>query len=204
LRRRAKYPDKIKAVKELVKMIDEIIKDADIRMQKSIDSLKGELAKIRTGRAHPSLLEHIMVDYYGSDTPLSQVASIGVEDARTLTITPWERPMVQAIEKAIMKSDLGLNPNSAGAVIRVPMPQLTEERRRELVKVVHTEGENGKIAIRNIRRDANSDFKSLEKNKDISEDEEHKAQTDIQSLTDKFVKEVDALVIAKEEDLMKV
>jgi len=185
-------------------MIDEIIKDADIRMQKSIDSLKGELAKIRTGRAHPSLLEHIMVDYYGSDTPLSQVASIGVEDARTLTITPWERPMVQAIEKAIMKSDLGLNPNSAGAVIRVPMPQLTEERRRELVKVVHTEGENGKIAIRNIRRDANSDFKSLEKNKDISEDEEHKAQTDIQSLTDKFVKEVDALVIAKEEDLMKV
>ncbi|HIP93747.1 MAG TPA: ribosome recycling factor [Leucothrix sp.] len=185
-------------------MIDEIIKDADIRMQKSIDSLKGELAKIRTGRAHPSLLEHIMVDYYGSDTPLSQVASIGVEDARTLTITPWERPMVQAIEKAIMKSDLGLNPNSAGAVIRVPMPQLTEERRRELVKVVHNEGENGKIAIRNIRRDANSDFKSLEKNKDISEDEEHKAQTDIQSLTDKFVKEVDALVIAKEEDLMKV
>ena len=185
-------------------MIDEIKKDADIRMQKSIDSLKGELAKIRTGRAHPSLLEHIMVDYYGSDTPLSQVASIGVEDARTLTITPWERPMVQAIEKAIMKSDLGLNPNSAGAVIRVPMPQLTEERRRELVKVVHTEGENGKIAIRNIRRDANSDFKSLEKNKDISEDEEHKAQTDIQSLTDKFVKEVDALVIAKEEDLMKV
>ena len=185
-------------------MIDEIIKDADTRMQKSIDSLKGELAKIRTGRAHPSLLEHIMVDYYGSDTPLSQVASIGVEDARTLTITPWERPMVQAIEKAIMKSDLGLNPNSAGAVIRVPMPQLTEERRRELVKVVHNEGENGKIAIRNIRRDANSDFKSLEKNKDISEDEEHKAQTDIQSLTDKFVKEVDALVIAKEEDLMKV
>ncbi|HIQ16330.1 MAG TPA: ribosome recycling factor [Leucothrix sp.] len=185
-------------------MIGEIIKDADIRMQKSIDSLKGELAKIRTGRAHPSLLEHIMVDYYGSDTPLSQVASIGVEDARTLTITPWERPMVQAIEKAIMKSDLGLNPNSAGAVIRVPMPQLTEERRRELVKVVHNEGENGKIAIRNIRRDANSDFKSLEKNKDISEDEEHKAQTDIQSLTDKFVKEVDALVIAKEEDLMKV
>ena len=185
-------------------MINEIVKDADIRMQKSIDSLKGELAKIRTGRAHPSLLEHIMVDYYGSDTPLSQVASIGVEDARTLTITPWERPMVQAIEKAIMKSDLGLNPNSAGAVIRVPMPQLTEERRRDLVKVVHNEGENGKIAIRNIRRDANSDFKSLEKDKAISEDEEHKAQTDIQSLTDKFVKEVDALVAVKEEDLMKV
>lgn len=185
-------------------MINEIIKDADARMQKSIESLKGELAKIRTGRAHPSLLEHIMVDYYGSETPLSQIASIGVEDARTLTITPWERPMVQAIEKAIMKSDLGLNPNSAGAVIRVPMPQLTEERRRDLVKVVHNEGENGKIAIRNIRRDANSDFKSLEKDKEISEDEERKAQNDIQKLTDKFVKEVDALVAIKEEDLMKV
>ncbi len=185
-------------------MINEIIKDADVRMQKSIESLKGELAKIRTGRAHPSLLEHIMVDYYGSETPLSQIASIGVEDARTLTITPWERPMVQAIEKAIMKSDLGLNPNSAGAVIRVPMPQLTEERRRDLVKVVHNEGENGKIAIRNIRRDANSDFKSLEKDKEISEDEERKAQNDIQKLTDKFVKEVDALVAIKEEDLMKV
>lgn len=185
-------------------MVNEIIKDADSRMQKSIDSLKGELVKIRTGRAHPSLLEHIMVDYYGSDTPLSQVASIGVEDARTLTITPWERPMVQAIEKAIMKSDLGLNPNSAGAVIRVPMPQLTEERRRDLVKVVRNEGENGKIAIRNIRRDANSDFKSLEKEKEISEDEEHQAQDNIQNLTDKFVKEIDAIVSVKEEDLMKV
>lgn len=185
-------------------MINEIIKDADMRMQKSIDALKGELAKIRTGRAHPSLLEHIMVDYYGSDTPLSQIASIGVEDARTLTITPWERPMVQAIEKAIMKSDLGLNPNSAGAVIRVPMPQLTEERRRDLVKVVRNEGENGKIAIRNIRRDANSDFKSLEKDKDISEDEERKAQDDIQKLTDKYVISIDALVDVKEEDLMKV
>lgn len=185
-------------------MIDEIIKDADMRMQKSIDSLKGELAKIRTGRAHPSLLEHIMVDYYGSDTPLSQVASIGVEDARTLTITPWERPMVQAIEKAIMKSDLGLNPNSAGAVIRVPMPQLTEERRRDLVKVVRNEGENGKIAVRNIRRDANSDFKSLEKEKDISEDEERNAQDDIQKLTDKHVKIIDELVDVKEADLMKV
>lgn len=185
-------------------MIDEIIKDAEVRMQKSIDALKGELAKVRTGRAHPSLLEHIMVDYYGSETPLSQVASIGVEDARTLTITPWERPMVQAIEKAIMKSDLGLNPNSAGAVIRVPMPQLTEERRRDLVKVVRNEGENGKIAIRNIRRDANSDFKSLEKEKEISEDQERKAQEEIQKLTDKHVKIIDELVSVKEEDLMKV
>lgn len=185
-------------------MIDEIIDDAEARMKKSIESLKVELAKIRTGRAHPSLLEHISVDYYGSETPLSQVASIGVEDARTLTITPWERPMVQAIEKAIMKSDLGLNPNSAGAVIRVPMPQLTEERRRDLVKVVKHEGENTKVAIRNIRRDANSDFKSLEKEKEISEDQERKAQDDIQALTDTHVKEVDSVVAVKEEDLMKV
>jgi len=185
-------------------MINEIIKDAGTRMNKSIDSLKGELAKIRTGRAHPSLLEHITVDYYGSQTQLSQVASIGVEDARTLTITPWESPMVQAIEKAIMNSDLGLNPNSAGSVIRVPMPQLTEERRRDLVKIVRHEGENGKVAIRNIRRDANSDFKSLEKDKDISEDEERKAQDDIQKLTDQHVKEIDDLIDEKEKDLMKV
>lgn len=185
-------------------MIDEIIKDAENRMKKSIESLKGELAKVRTGRAHPSLLEHIMVDYYGSETPLNQVASIGVEDARTLTVTPWERPMVQAVEKAIMKSDLGLNPNSAGSVIRIPMPQLTEERRRDLVKVVRHEGENGKIAIRNIRRDANSDFKSLEKEKEISEDEERRAQDAIQKLTDKYVKEIDEIVSVKEEDLMKV
>ena len=185
-------------------MIDEIIKDAEIRMNKSIDSLKGELAKVRTGRAHPSLLEHIMVDYYGSDTPLSQVASIGVEDARTLTVTPWEKPMVQAVEKAIMKSDLGLNPNSAGSVIRIPMPQLTEERRRDLVKVVRHEGENAKVAIRNIRRDANSDFKSLEKEKEISEDDERRAQDSIQKLTDKHVKEIDDTIDVKEVDLMKV
>lgn len=185
-------------------MINEIIKDANSRMSKSIESLKTELAKIRTGRAHPSLLEHISVDYYGSPTPLSQIASIGVEDARTLTITPWESPMVQAIEKAIMNSDLGLNPNSAGSVIRVPMPQLTEERRRDLVKVVRHEGENGKVAIRNIRRDANSDFKSLEKEKEISEDEERKAQDDIQKLTDQHVKEIDELIEVKETDLMKV
>ena len=185
-------------------MIDEIIKDADSRMLKSIDSLKGELSKVRTGRAHPSLLEHIVVDYYGNDTPLNQVANIGVEDARTLTVTPWEKPMVQAVEKAIMKSDLGLNPNSAGSVIRIPMPQLTEERRRDLVKVVRHEGENAKVAIRNIRRDANSDFKSLEKDKDISEDEERKAQEDIQKLTDTCVKQIDDIIAEKEVDLMKV
>jgi len=185
-------------------MIDEIIKDADSRMQKSIESLKGELSKVRTGRAHPSLLEHIVVDYYGNDTPLNQVANIGVEDARTLTVTPWEKPMVQAVEKAIMKSDLGLNPNSAGSVIRIPMPQLTEERRRDLVKVVRHEGENAKVAIRNIRRDANSDFKSLEKDKDISEDVERNAQESIQKITDTCVKQIDEIVAEKEVDLMKV
>ena len=185
-------------------MIDDIIKDSESRMQKSIESLKGELAKVRTGRAHPSLLEHIIVDYYGNDTPLNQVANIGVEDARTLTVTPWEKPMVQAVEKAIMKSDLGLNPNTAGSVIRIPMPQLTEERRRDLVKVVKHEGENAKVAIRNIRRDANSDFKMLEKEKEISEDEERKVQEDIQKITDKYVKAIDDTVAVKETDLMKV
>ncbi|HIO97877.1 MAG TPA: ribosome recycling factor [Leucothrix sp.] len=185
-------------------MIDDIIKDAESRMQKSIESLRGELAKVRTGRAHPSLLEHIVVDYYGSDTPLNQVANIGVEDARTLTVTPWEKPMVQAVEKAIMKSDLGLNPNTAGSVIRIPMPQLTEERRRDLVKVVKHEGENAKVAIRNIRRDANSDFKMFEKEKEISEDEERKGQEDIQKITDKYVKDIDDTVAVKETDLMKV
>lgn len=185
-------------------MIDEILKDAATRMQKSVESLKSELAKVRTGRAHPSLLEHITVDYYGSDVPLSQVSNIGVEDARTLTVTPWEAPMVQAIEKAIMNSDLGLNPNSAGTVIRVPMPQLTEERRKDLVKVVRHEAENGKIAIRNIRRDANSDFKMLEKEKEISEDDEHHAQDEVQKLTDARVKEIDEILEVKEVDLMKV
>lgn len=185
-------------------MINEITKDAESRMLKSIESLKISLAKVRTGRAHPSLLEHIMVSYYGTDTPLSQVASIGVEDARTLTVTPWERNIVQDVEKAIMKSDLGLNPNSAGTVIRIPMPQLTEERRRDLVKVVKHEGENAKVAIRNIRRDANSDFQSLEKEKEISEDEMHDAQGAIQTMTDKNVKEIDTVVAVKEEDLMKV
>ncbi len=185
-------------------MINEILKDAENRMKKSVDSLQSELAKVRTGRAHPSLLEHITVDYYGSETPLSQVASIGVEDARTLTVTPWEKPMVQAVEKAIMKSDLGLNPNSAGTVIRIPMPQLTEDRRKDLVRVVRQEGENGKVAIRNIRRDANSDFKSLQKEKEISEDDEHKAQDQVQKLTDKYVSEIDDILKAKEADLMKV
>ena len=185
-------------------MIKEIIKDADVRMGKSIESLKQALVKVRTGRAHPSLLDHLVVDYYGSDVPISQVANINVEDARTLMISPWEKQMVQPIEKAIMKSDLGLNPATAGTVIRIPMPPLTEETRRDLVKVVRHDGEAAKVAIRNIRRDANSDFKSLLKEKDISEDEERDAEGEVQQLTDKYVSEVDKVLAEKEKDLMEV
>ena len=185
-------------------MIKEIVKDAGIRMGKSIESLRHALMKVRTGRAHPSLLDHLVVDYYGSDVPISQVANINVEDARTLMIAPWEKQMVQPIEKAIMKSDLGLNPATAGTVIRIPMPPLTEETRRDLVKVVRQDGEAAKVAIRNIRRDANSDFKSLLKEKEISEDEERGAQEEIQQLTDKYVSEVDKVLVEKEADLMEV
>ena len=185
-------------------MLKEIIKDAGIRMGKSIESLKLALVKVRTGRAHPSLLDHLVVDYYGSDVPISQVANINVEDARTLMISPWEKQMVQPIEKAIMKSDLGLNPATAGTVIRIPMPPLTEETRRDLVKVVRQDGEAAKVAIRNIRRDANGDFKSLLKEKDISEDEERDAESEVQQLTDKYVSEVDKVLAEKEKDLMEV
>lgn len=185
-------------------MINEILEDADDRMSKSVDALSAALTKIRTGRAHPSLLEHITVEYYGAETPLSQVANVSVEDARTLSITLWEKDMVQAVEKAIMKSDLGLNPATAGTVIRIPLPALTEERRRDLVKVVRGEGEKAKVAIRNIRRDANSDFKELEKESDISEDEERRAQDQVQKYTDTAVKKVDAVLVTKEEDLMQV
>lgn len=185
-------------------MIDDVIKDARSRMSKSIDALKGELAKIRTGRAHVSVLDHIHVEYYGSDVPLSQVAKLTTEDARTLTVTPWEKDMVGKIEKAIMTSDLGLNPASAGTVIRVPMPPLTEERRRELGKVVRNEGENTKIAVRNIRRDANNDLKAFLKEKEISEDEERRGQDTIQKLTDERVTEVDQIVADKEKELMEV
>lgn len=185
-------------------MIDEILQDAGMRMDKSIDSLKQGLSKVRTGRAHPSLLDHLVVDYYGSNVPISQVANIGVEDARTLTITPWEKPMVQPIEKAILKSDLGLNPATAGTVIRIPMPPLTEETRRGLVKIVRHDGEAAKVAIRNIRRDANSDFKELLKEKEISEDEERKAQDDIQKLTDAHVAAVDKVLETKESELMEI
>jgi len=183
-------------------MIEDIIKDAAVRMTKSIDALKQSLGKVRTGRAHPSLLDHLRVDYYGSEVPISQVANVGVEDARTLTVTPWEKPMVQVIEKAILTSDLGLNPATAGTVIRIPMPPLTEETRRDLVKVVRHEGEAAKVAIRNIRRDANSDFKELLKDKEISEDEERRAQDEIQRLTDQRIGEVDKVLEKKESELM--
>ena len=185
-------------------MIDEIIQDAESRMKKSVESLRTELTKIRTGRAHPSLLDQVMVDYYGSMTPIKQVANVVAEDSRTLAVTPWEKPMVGAIEKAIMTANLGLNPASQGTVIRVPMPVLTEERRRDLVKVVKGEGESGKVAVRNIRRDANSDFKELLKEKEISEDESHGAEDQVQKLTDKYVAEIDKLLEAKEKEMMEI
>jgi len=185
-------------------MIDEITQDAKSRMNKSVESLKTELTKIRTGRAHPSLLDQVMVDYYGSMTPIKQVANVVAEDSRTLAVTPWEKPMVAAIEKAIMTANLGLNPASQGTVIRVPMPMLTEERRRDLVKVVKGEGEAGKVAVRNIRRDANSDFKELLKEKEISEDEARGAEDGIQKLTDQYVAEIDKLLEAKEKEMMEI
>lgn len=185
-------------------MIDEIIKDAEVRMGKSTDALQTELTKIRTGRAHPSLLDQIQVDYYGAATPINQVANVTVEDSRTLCVTPWEKDMVKKVEKAIMASDLGLNPATAGTVIRIPMPPLTEERRRDLVKVVKQEAENSRVAIRNIRRDANSDFKDLLKEKEISEDEERKAEENIQKITDSFIARVDRILADKEAELMVV
>ena len=185
-------------------MLQDIYKDADTRMMKSVETLRGELVKIRTGRAHPSLLEHITVDYYGSEVPLNQAANVAVDDARTLAITPFDKSMVQEIEKAIMKSDLGLNPVTAGVAIRVPLPPLTEERRRELGKVVHAEGEATKVAIRNIRRDANSTIKDLEKEKEISEDDERRAEQQIQDLTDKNIKHVDEVVAVKEKELLEI
>ena len=185
-------------------MIEDIIKDAEDRMHKSVDALHTEFTKIRTGRAHPSLLDHVSVDYYGTATPVKQVANVTVEDSRTLAITPYERNMVAAVEKAIMNSDLGLNPSSAGTVIRIPMPPLTEERRRDLVKVVRHEAENARIAVRNIRRDANGDFKDLLKDKEISEDEERQSEERVQKLTDKYVAKVDEALTTKEAELMEV
>ncbi|MCP4127819.1 MAG: ribosome recycling factor [Gammaproteobacteria bacterium] len=185
-------------------MIDEIQKDAKIRMGKSVEALVLELAKLRTGRAHPSLLDHVMVSYYGSNVPLSQVSNINVEDARTLSITPWEQNMVAPVEKAIMNSDLGLNPNTAGNVIRVPLPPLTEERRKDMIKIVRQEAENARIAVRNIRRDANHHLKDLVKEKMASEDDERRGEEQVQKLTDQHIKDVDALLEKKEADLMEV
>ena len=173
-------------------------------MAKSVASLKQDLTKIRTGRAHTSLLDHITVDYYGSEVPLNQVSNVGVEDARTLTVTPWEKDMVAPIEKAILNSDLGLNPASAGTSIRVPLPALTEERRKDMIRIVRQEAEGGRVAIRNIRRDAISDVKDLLKEKMIGEDEERRAEVDVQALTDKYVAQVDELLAGKEEELMEI
>lgn len=185
-------------------MINEIRKDAQDRMVKTLESLQGAFNKIRTGRAHPSILDTVRVDYYGSEVPISQVANINVEDNRTLMVIPWEKNMVPAVEKAIMKSDLGLNPNTAGSNIRVPMPALTEETRKGYIKQARSEAEHGKVAIRNIRRDANTHLKALLKDKEISEDEERRAQDDIQKVTDKHIAEIDKALAAKEEDLMQI
>lgn len=185
-------------------MINDIIADAKVRMEKSVEALKSQLSKVRTGRAHPSLLDGIQVSYYGADTPLRQLANVSIEDSRTLAITVFDKSLTQAVEKAIMASNLGLNPMSAGTVIRVPLPPLTEERRKDLVKLVRGEAESGRVAIRNIRRDANADFKALLKDKEISEDDERKAADEIQKITDLFVKKVDDVLAEKEKELMEV
>ncbi len=185
-------------------MIEDLKKDANQRMQKTLTALTVSLNKIRTGRAHPSILDGIRVDYYGSATPLSQVAAINVEDARTLSVTPWEKPMVPEVEKAIIKSDLGLNPSTAGTVIRIPMPMLTEETRKGYTKQAKKEAENSRVSIRNIRRDVLADVKDLLKEKEISEDQERKAQDDIQKITDRNIEEVEKALAVKEKDLMEI
>lgn len=185
-------------------MIEDIKKDAAKRMSKSVHSLTEDLKKLRTGRAHTSLLDHIQVSYYGSDVPLSQVANIALEDSRTLTVTPWEQAMVPVVEKAIITSDLGLTPNTAGVVIRVPLPALTEERRKELVRVLRQEAEGARVAVRNVRRDALHSVKELQKDKEIGEDDEHRAQEEIQKLTDKYVAEIDAVLAEKEAEMMEI
>ena len=185
-------------------MIEDIKKDAETRMGKSVDSLKNELTKIRTGRAHASLLDHVLVDYYGSEVPIAQAATVSVEDARTLAVSPWEKALVPVIEKAIMSSDMGLNPVTAGDVIRVPLPALTEERRKDFVKLVRQEAEQGRVAVRNIRRDANADLKELVKEKEISEDDERGALEAVQKLTDKFIQQIEEILSTKEKELMEI
>lgn len=185
-------------------MLADVTKNAEMKMQKSLDALKTDLAKIRTGRAHTGLLDHVMVEYYGSMVAVNQVANVNLGDARTLNVQPYEKNMISKVEKAIRDSDLGLNPATNGEIIRVPMPMLTEERRRDLTKVVRTEGENAKVAIRNVRRDANDGLKKLTKDKEISEDDERRAQDEVQKITDRYVAEVDKLLQAKEAELMAV
>ena len=185
-------------------MIDDIKKDAATRMGKCVETFQGDLKKLRTGRAHPSLIENLKVDYYGTDTPLKQVANISVEDARTLVVSPWEKSMVQAIEKAIHKSDLGLNPMTAGTVIRIPMPALTEERRKDITKVLRQDAEGARVAVRNVRRDVMSDIKDLLKEKLISQDDEKRAETDIQKLTDQNIADIEKHLAAKEKEVMQV
>jgi ribosome recycling factor len=185
-------------------MLEDIKKDANERMTKCVTVFRNELKKLRTGRAHTSLLEHLRVEYYGSEVPLQQVANVAVEDARTLTVTPWEKTMVAVVEKAIMKSDLGLNPATAGTVIRVPMPPLTEERRREMTKIVRGEAESARVAVRNVRRDVMGELKEMVKEKLISQDEEHRAHDEVQKITDGYVAEIDQALAEKEKELMQV
>ena len=184
--------------------MNDIKKDAENRMRKAVEALENNFNKIRTGRAHPSLLDGIMVNYYGTDTPLSQVANINIEDARTLAVSPWERNLVPEIEKAIMKSDLGLNPSTNGGLIRIPLPMLTEETRKHFTKQARAEAENGRVAVRNVRRDVLGDVKALLKDKAIGEDDDRRAQDDIQKITDKYIAEVDKALAAKEHDLMAI
>lgn len=185
-------------------MMHKVLKDAETRMQKSIEGFKQNISKLRTGRAHPSLLEHIRVDYYGNETPLGQVANITAADARTIVITPWEKRMTPVIEKAIMTSDLGLNPSTSGDIIRVPLPALTEERRKEFIKLVRNEAETARVSVRNVRRDANNAVKEALKNKEIAADEEHRIADAVQKLTDRFIAEIDHLLAGKETDLMAI
>jgi ribosome recycling factor len=192
------------AIDEGFKMISDIKKNVELKMNKSLEALKADYGKVRTGRAHTGILDHVTVDYYGSPTLISQVANVTLIDSRTIGVQPWEKKMISLVEKAIRDADLGLNPSTNGDLIRVPMPMLSEERRRDLIKVVRTETENAKIAVRNIRRDANEQLKKLLKDKEVGEDEERRAQDDVQKLTDRFVIEIDKALQAKEADLMAV
>jgi ribosome recycling factor len=184
--------------------VAEVRKNTEQKMQKSLEALKADLSKVRTGRAHTGLLDHVMVDYYGSQMPIAKVANVTLLDARTIGVAPWEKKMLGAIDKAIRESDLGLNPASQGDMVRVPMPVLTEERRRELIKVIKHEGENAKVAVRNLRRDANHALKEMLKNKAVSEDQERRAQDDVQKLTDKYIADIDKMLSGKEAELMAV